>query len=164
MKIILFGGSGFLGKPLIPMLLASGHNVSLVTRRPEQLRNEFPQSVEIVPWSSRQGLAPAIEGSDAIINLSGESIGAKRWSAKRKAAILSSRIDTTRAIVDAIGKTSKRPSVFLNASAVGYYGNVDNDEVTESYRPGNDFLADVCIRWENEARKAEQFGVRVVLP
>lgn len=164
MKTVLFGGSGFLGSHLLSQLLGSGHNVTLVTRRPDKVRSEISPTVTIVPWTPAEGIAGTIDGSDAIINLSGESIGERRWSAKRKDEILSSRIDTTRAIVDAIGNASKKPTVLLNASAVGYYGNVENDEVTETYPAGTDFLAGVCQRWENEAMKAEQLGIRVVLP
>ena len=121
-------------------------------------------TVEVKAWLDPAGLAPIVNGADAVVNLTGESIGARRWSAKRKQEILSSRVETTRTIVEAIGRTSKKPSTLLNASAVGYYGIVENGEVTENHPPGNDFLADVCVRWEEEARKAERFGVRVVLP
>jgi uncharacterized protein (TIGR01777 family) len=164
LKIVLFGGSGFLGKHLVPKLLAKGYGVTLISRRLEMVRKNLAPSVEVKEWSTSDKLASILEGTDAVVNLTGESIGAKRWSASRKNEMLSSRIETTRTIVQAIGKTTKKPSVLLNASAVGYYGNVENEEVTEDHQPGNDFLANLCVQWEEEAKKAERFGVRVVLP
>ncbi len=163
MKTVLFGGSGFLGKYLIAKLAENGHQITLVSRRPDIVGKTLPSSVSIKPWAPPEQLASILEGSDAIVNLAGASIGTKRWSTKRKEEILSSRIDSTQTIVEAIGRTSKKPSVLVNASAVGYYGNVPDDEVTETYPAGRDFLADVCARWEAEAMKAEQLGVRVVL-
>ncbi len=164
MKIVLFGGSGFLGTHLIQRLAPAGHTLSVVTRRPNSLIDTVPTSVGVKSWFPLEGLPSILEGADAIINLMGESIGAKRWSESRKQAIMSSRVETTRAIVDAIRKTATKPSVLLNASAVGYYGNVPEGEVTESDPPGIDFLANVCVRWEAEALKAAELGVRVVMP
>ena len=164
MKIILFGGSGFLGSHLIQKLAATGHEVILVTRRPNSLVDTVPASVSVKSWFPLEGLSSIINGSDAVVNLIGESIGAKRWSPARKQEILSSRVDTTRSVVNAIGRTTRKPSVLLNASAVGYYGNVPDGEIVETHPSGNDFLADVCARWEAEALKVEQFGVRVVMP
>jgi uncharacterized protein len=164
MKIVIFGGSGFLGKHLIPRLLASGHSITLITRRPSAVTKDPFPSIDVEEWSTPERLAIVLDGIDAIVNLAGESIGAKRWTAARKNKILTSRVETTRAIVQTIERMSKKPSVLLSASAVGYYGNVENDEVTETHPPGNDFLANVCVRWEEGARKADRFGVRVVLP
>jgi len=164
MKIVLFGGSGFLGKHLVPKLLTSNHTVTLISRRPGAVNDNLASAIEVRGWPSPENLGAMLEGSDALLNLTGESIGAKRWSASRKNELFSSRIETTRMIVEAIAHTTKKPGVLLNASAVGYYGNVKNEEVTEDYPPGNDFLADLCVRWEAEAREAEGFGVRVVLP
>ena len=164
MKIVLFGGSGFLGRRLIPKLLSKVHTVILVSRRPELVGRNIVPFVDVKEWSTPEKLASVIDGTDAVINLTGESIGTMRWSDARKKKLLASRIETTRSIVEAIGRTSRKPSVLLNASAVGYYGNVENDNVTENHPPGNDFLADLCVRWEAEASKAEPMGVRVVLP
>jgi len=164
MKIVLFGGSGFLGRHLVPKLLSKGHGVILVSRRSDVVRRTIVPFVDVVEWSIPDKLRSILEGVDAVVNLTGESIGTKRWSDARKKKLLTSRIESTRTIVEAIGKTSVKPSVLLNASAVGYYGNVANDEVTENHPPGNDFLADLCVQWEAEAKKAEPMGVRVILP
>lgn len=163
MKTVLFGGSGFLGRHIIPKLSAADHTLTLVTRRVVDVRRIVPASMEVRTWDDPKGITSIIDGSDAVVNLCGESIGAKRWTAGRKEKILSSRVETTKKIVDAIGQASSRPSVLLNASAVGYYGNVETGDVSEDHPPGNDFLANVCVRWEEEAKKAERLGVRVVL-
>ncbi len=163
MKVVLFGGSGFLGGHLIAALSASGHHITLVTRRPPSEVNVVSPGIEVKSWFPPEGLSSILDGAEGVVNLIGESIGAKRWSIPRKQVILSSRVDSTRAIVDAIAKTHNRPNVLLNASAVGYYGNVESEVATEERPPGEDFLATVCARWEDEARKAGKLGVRVVM-
>jgi uncharacterized protein len=164
MKIVLFGGSGFLGRYLIKRLAESNHEITLVSRRPDVVQKKVHRAVTVKPWMPLDSLSSILDGKDAVVNLAGESIGSGRWTAARKQAMLSSRVDTTRSVVEAIGKTTKKPPVLLNASAVGYYGNVPEGDVTETHSPGKDFLADLCVRWEAEATKAEKYGVRVVLP
>ncbi|MDD1748752.1 MAG: TIGR01777 family oxidoreductase [Methanothrix sp.] len=164
MKIVLFGGSGFLGSYLVKRLAESNHEITLVSRRPDLVQKKMNSAVTVKPWTPVETLPAILDGSDAVVNLAGESIGSGRWTVGRKQMMLSSRVDTTRTVLEAIGKTTKKPSVLLNASAVGYYGNVPEGDVTETHAPGNDFLADLCVRWEAEATKAKEFGVRVVLP
>ncbi len=164
MKIILFGGSGFLGRHLLSGLSARGHQVTVVTRRPNFVVDTPSPSVTVKTWFPLEDLHTIMDGADVVVNLVGESIGAKRWSESRKLEILSSRIDSTRVIVDAIGKASRKPKVLLSSSAVGYYGNIESGDVTEDHPPGTDFLASVCVQWEDEAKKAGQFHVRVVIP
>src|SRR5574341_1267036 len=129
-------------------------------------RQKFPPSVQIEEWDAQSigSWVARVEHSDAIINLTGESIGGKRWTEKQKELILSSRVNSTRTIVEAIKRAKNKPRVLVNQSAVGYYGNIEFGEVTEDRPAGVDFLADVSQAWEEEARKAEDFGVRVVLP
>jgi len=98
-----------------------------------------------------------------VINLAGENIAAKRWTVARKKEIVSSRLDATRAIVRALGEVQKKPAVLINVSAVGYYGDVPDLELTEASGKGEGFLAETCDQWETEARKAESSGVRVIL-
>ena len=105
----------------------------------------------------------AIDGADGIINLAGEPIAAKRWSVAQKAKLRSSRIDATRSLVGAISKANVKPNFLINASAVGYYGPHGDETVTEKTGSGSDFLSRLCVEWEDEARKAEAFGVRVAL-
>ena len=165
MTIVLSGGTGFIGKALVKRLLEAGHTVMLLSRRPERSRQSGTESLQIISWDGRTlgAWVQGINGADAVINLAGETIAEKRWTAAQKAKILKSRIEATRALVSAIAQVKKRPSVLVNASAVGYYGDVESGDVTESHPKGKGFLADVCEQWEQEARKAEALGVRVVL-
>jgi uncharacterized protein (TIGR01777 family) len=105
-----------------------------------------------------------VETASAVINLTGEIIAGKRWSEQQKARILDSRVESTRALVEAIRVSESKPSVLINISGVGYYGNVSSGDVSEISPAGNDFLSHVCLRWELEAARAQSFGVRVVTP
>lgn len=163
MNIVILGGTGFIGTQLVQTLALANHHITLLSRNPASAQNPRIPSVEAKLWDPAGNLSEVLEGADAVINLAGESIGSKRWSKPQKERILSSRVSTTQAIVRAIGQTRRKPIVLLNASGVGYYGHVASGDVTEDSPRGNDFLSDVCARWEEEARSAEQFGVRVVL-
>ncbi len=117
-----------------------------------------------VAWNPTTGeLGGAAVGADAVVSLAGASIAERRWTAARKAALRSSRIDTTRALVNALAKMNARPRVLVSASAIGYYGNRGDELLTEESPPGNDFLSSLAVEWEAEARKAEAIGIRVVL-
>lgn len=105
----------------------------------------------------------AIDGALAVVNLSGAGIAAGRWTPARKKELISSRLVTTRAVVESIGRAKVKPKVFLSASAVGYYGPRGAEPVDEEAPAGLGFLSDLCREWERQARKAEAFGVRVVL-
>ncbi|MCI0706702.1 MAG: TIGR01777 family oxidoreductase [Ignavibacteriae bacterium] len=166
MKIVVAGGSGFLGSALLAKLTATGHTVILLTRNPHAQARTIPDTVQKVQWDAKTigDWAKSIDGADAVVNLTGESIGGKRWSKTQKEILISSRVDSTKAIVEAIRQANTKPKVLVNQSAVGYYGNVPDGNVEENHPPGNDFLAEICQRWEEEARKAEALGVRVVIP
>ena len=166
MKIVVAGGSGFLGTALIGKLTEAGHSVVLLTRNPGSAVSTFSPSVQSTYWDANTvgPWATSIDGADAVVNLTGESIGGKRWAARQKEILLASRINSTKAIIEAIRQASKKPRVLVNQSAVGYYGNVPNGNVEEDHQPGNDFLAEICVRWEREARTVESLGVRLVLP
>ncbi len=140
MKILIAGGSGFLGRPLIRALAADGHDVAAL------------------PRGSTAGVADA----DAVVNLAGEPIGARRWTPAHKQRVLDSRVTTTRGLAEAIGRAPRPPSVFISGSAVGYYGPHGDELITEESPPGDDFLATVCVRWESEARSAATDRTRVV--
>lgn len=165
MKIIVTGGTGFVGRPLVTRLLAAGRFVVLLTRDPLKSRVSDVQRLKAVQWDANNNGAWAseLDGADAVINLTGESVAAKRWSPAQKKKIIESRLSAAKAIVDAIGVSAKKPAVLVNASAVGYYGDVPDLEVTEKSPKGRGFLADTCERWENEALRARTFGTRVVL-
>jgi len=105
----------------------------------------------------------AIDGADAVINLAGEPIAGKRWSPSQKVVLRTSRIKATQSIVEAIGKSKVKPKTLISGSAVGYYGARGDEGLDEDGQPGSDFLSRLCLDWENEAKKAESWGVRVTL-
>lgn len=164
MQVVVAGGSGLIGKMLIDRLLQTHHEVTLLSRTPEKAKKYFA-SVCVEFWNTKinKALVDILDGVDAVVNLAGEPIGTKRWTQIQKERILSSRIESTQAIVSAIKQTKCKPSVLLNASAVGYYGNVPVGEVTEASPKGTGFLSNVCELWEAEALKAQEFGVRIIL-
>jgi uncharacterized protein (TIGR01777 family) len=160
MRILLAGASGFLGTRLGDRLRAAGHELTRLVRRPAQAGDE-------VTWNPSAGqLDPAaVAGADAVINLAGAGVGDRRWNARYKSLIRSSRVDTTGTIAYAIKSlpAADRPRVLLQSSAVGWYGDTGDRAVTEESPAGTGFLADVCRVWEAAARPAEDAGTRVVL-
>lgn len=163
-KVIVAGGTGFIGRALVRALLNAGHEIVLLTRRPLEAAQQASGTVQIQLWDAhRPGpWESQLEGADAIINLAGEPIAAKRWTKAQKAKIVSSRVQLTELLVRAIAKAQLRPRILINASAVGYYGPVAAGTVTEEHPSGHDFLAETCVRWEAAAWKAEEFGLRAV--
>ena len=151
MKVVIAGGSGFLGAALRAALLADGHAVANLTRRPQP---STPDDVMWTPDGGTNGWAHVVEGADAVINLAGAGIADARWSDERKALIVTSRIAATRSLVAAITRATTPPRVFVSASAVGYYGPRGAEIVTEATPAGTDFLAKVCVDWEREADQA----------
>jgi uncharacterized protein len=163
MKIVITGASGFIGSLLTDHLWSQRHHLILLSRNPPRESNLTQQE-----WISWKPGAPgdweqAIDGVDGIINLAGEPIAAKRWSDAQKEKIRFSRVESTKALVKAVGKAGKKPKFLISASAVGYYGPRGDETITEETVPGNDYLARVCVDWEEEARKAESYGIRVAL-
>ena len=155
---MLAGGSGFLGRKLARRLEGDGDSTITLTRHPSGATNQ----VEWHPDGNAGGLARHLEGVDAVVNLAGEGIAEKRWTAKRTAALRSSRILSTRTLAAAIRECARPPRVFVSGSGVGYYGPHGSEPVTESTPPGTDFLARLCVEWEEEARDAES-ATRVVI-
>ncbi|GFN24288.1 TIGR01777 family oxidoreductase [Thermanaeromonas sp. C210] len=164
MKILITGGTGLLGRSLCNLLRQAGHEPVVLSRNAVSARTRLASGIEVIQWQPGQERIPlkALDGVGAVINLAGENIGAGRWTAPRKEAILSSRVDTTRALVEAFRGLSIRPEVLISGSAVGYYGPHGDEELTETAPPGTDFLARVCQAWEEEAYKATKLGIRVV--
>jgi len=157
MKIVIAGGTGFLGSALTTSFRGDGHDVVLLTRRPRK-----PGEVAWDPGSLSGDWPSTIDGADAVINLAGERLDAGRWTTARKASILQSRIGATSAIVAAMAKARRPPAVLVNASAVGVYGPHGSEALTEQSPPGTDFLASVCVAWETQALEAS-WMTRVVL-
>jgi uncharacterized protein (TIGR01777 family) len=164
MKIVLAGGTGFLGRPLRSALAARGDDVVVLTRGPSRTdgSGRFVQwNPEIAPPPG--GWADEIRDADVVINMAGEGIAERRWTTARKRALRESRLSSTRALVRAIRNSPRRPPAFVSGSAVGYYGDTGDRAVDESCGPGADFLATLCVEWEAEARAAESLGCRVVI-
>jgi uncharacterized protein (TIGR01777 family) len=162
MKVVVTGGTGFIGTRLIEELLGAGHQVVVLTRH---MSENLPVAVRQVVWDGKTHgpWAGEIDGAEGVINLAGEPIAARRWTEAQKHKILSSRIDATEAVVEAIRRAPRRPAVLINASAVGIYGDVPEGTVTEDHPPGKGFLADTCSRWEAQASAAKALGVRVAI-
>lgn len=163
MKVLITGGTGLIGSRLAAELVQGGHEVVVLTRRPE--RAQVPPGVEAAGWDGRtsHGWGPLLDGDTAIVNLAGENIASGRWTAARKKRIRESRIDAGRAVAEAVAKAPRAPQVLLQASAVGYYGPRGDAEVTEESPAGDDFLAQVCREWEASTAAVETRGVRRVI-
>lgn len=158
MKIFVTGASGLIGSKLCADLLAEGHQVSGLSRQPRSGGPEWVQGDASQPGSWTDVAATA----DAIFHLAGEGVAEGRWTKTRKRALVRSRIDATRVLVDALAAARRRPELLVSASACGYYGSRGEEELTESSSPGRDFLARLCCDWEAEAERAETLGMRVV--
>ena len=171
MKILVAGGSGFIGSHLTLGLVRDGHQVVILTRGQPRA---FPPPLEVqgggaryVTWDARSASGDWVKevaGAQSVINLAGASVGGGRWTRGRMAQLLSSRLEATAAIVQAIGQTpaDRRPMVLLNASGIDYYGARDDEVVTEDGSPGVSFLARMSQQWEAAALNAEALGPRVV--
>lgn len=160
MRVGVVGATGFVGKALVAALTERGDAVVAFSRDPARARKTLARVADA--RSLEAITAEGVADLDAVVNLAGESIGAKRWDAEYKAAILESRVSTTRRVVDAIGAAGRRPQVLINASAVGFYGPRGDEEVTEATPSGDDFLSGVCREWEREAERVSSFGAREV--
>jgi len=163
MKILITGSTGLVGTALTQDLQRAGHTVCRLIRPGASTQTIGNSHGFDVNWNPATGeLGGAAVGADAVVNLAGASIADGRWTPQRKQLLRSSRVDTTRALVQALAKMSARPRVLVSASATGYYGNRGDETLTESSQPGNDFLSEIAKEWESEAIKAEALGIRVV--
>ena len=159
MNLIIAGATGFIGSALCDRLLQQGHSLTLLTRSAS--RETAGKNKRWLQWTP--GWESAVEGVDGVINLAGEPIAGKRWNAQQKRRILTSRVETTQSLVNAIASARQKPNFLINGSAIGYYGAHGDERITETEPPGSDFLATTCQRWEEEAKKAAPYGVRVSL-
>ncbi|MGB9639303.1 MAG: TIGR01777 family oxidoreductase [Anaerolineales bacterium] len=170
MKILIAGGSGFIGLALTSELINNGHQVTILTRKSTQTIQIVGKPVQFVHWdvSPSGEWVNLLDDHDGVINLSGENIGGKnfyevlfkRWNAQQKQLLRSSRIQSGEALTQAIISRDRPPAFFIQASAVGYYGQHPDQVFTEESPPGNDFLANLCVDWENSTTAVEQYGVR----
>ena len=162
MRVIVTGGTGFIGSKLCENLVAKGHEVILFTRDASRSRDQVHPKVRVVSWAPGAAWESWVDGAGAIVNLAGENI-AQRWTAAAKLRIVASRVDAAARLSAAIEKAAVKPSVLVNAAAVGYYGPHGDETLDEDSPPGADFLATTCVAWEEAAKKIEAQGVRVVM-
>ncbi|HJS51651.1 MAG TPA: TIGR01777 family oxidoreductase [Pyrinomonadaceae bacterium] len=160
MRILITGASGLIGTSLQRSFDEKGYEMLLASR-------SEPKSERDIQWNADTGFAkedlPRLEGLDAAIHLAGESISALRWTDEKKKAIRDSRVHGTRTMIETFAQLEKKPKVFISASAIGFYGDRGDDEVTETSAAGDTFLSDVSKEWESESRRAEDMGIRTVL-
>src|ERR1700690_960247 len=156
MKILISGSSGLVGSAATAALRSDGHNVGRLVRPGGTL---MPEDVSWDPMRATVDIA-GLEGADAVIHLGGAGIADGRWTGERMKLIRSSRIDTTRVLVDSLGRLKQKPRALIVASAIGYYGNCDDEILTESSANGTNFLALLCRDWEAESRRAAVAGIR----
>ena len=167
-KIFITGGTGLIGRKIVNELCIQGAFVKILTRNVKKARVLFSNSYALEFLDSKKYddpliLKSVIEETDAVINLAGMNVGDRRWNEAFKEEIYSSRINTTKLLVDSIKLSQNKPDSFISASGVGVYGDKKDERINEDSLTGNDFLADVCVDWENEALKAADLGVRVVI-
>ncbi|MEM6254641.1 MAG: TIGR01777 family oxidoreductase [Cyanobacteria bacterium P01_D01_bin.156] len=168
MQVAVTGATGFVGSRLVQRLQDEGHQVKVLARNPERARKVFPKSafpkVNVVGYNPQESgdWQAEVSGCDGVINLAGEPIS-ERWTSERKQEIMNSRVIGTEKLVEAIGKADVKPKVLVSASAIGFYGTSETAEFYETSEPiKEDFLAQVCKRWEAAADKVTTYGTRLV--
>jgi uncharacterized protein (TIGR01777 family) len=168
LRIVIAGGSGFLGRRLSAAWIQAGKQVTVLSRTSPRPARNLPGGVAVRGWTPPtvdEQLIEALRGADAVVNLAGAAIGGRPWTPRRKRAILESRLAATGAIVEAMRRLPEedRPRVLVNASGIDVYGDRPTGVMNEASPPGDSFLAGVVVAWEGAARAAEALGVRVVL-
>ena len=160
MRLVITGGSGLIGGALAREMGAAGHDVVVLTRNPTKV--PLPAGVRATQWDGRTGAgwSSLLDGDTAIVHLAGESIADGRWTPDKKRRIRDSRIDSGKAVLQAVREAAAKPKALLQASAVGYYGPRGDEVIREDAAPGSDFLADVCKEWEASTAEVEALGVR----
>lgn len=163
MRIVVAGGSGFLGQALCGALVRDGHEVVVLGRAGG---GPTPPGARPVLWTPDGTAGPwagEVEGADAVVNLAGAGVADARWTASRKTLLRTSRLEATSSLVAAIRAASTPPRVFLSGSAIGFYGPHGDETITEQSGPGDDFLARITVEWETSAAPAASASTRLVL-
>jgi uncharacterized protein len=160
MHILVTGGTGFIGQKLCRALLASGHQVTVYSRKTARVAKTVGRACKAIDKLTNDSLCAPL---DAIINLAGEPVADTRWSESRKEILRASRIETTQQIIKLCSQLNPKPKVLVSASAIGYYGAQGNNKVTEITSPHEEFTHRLCLEWEQSAMQAQQLGVRVAI-
>jgi uncharacterized protein (TIGR01777 family) len=158
--VLITGGTGFIGTALARRLLRLGSRVSVLTRDRERAREHF--AGQVTALESLREIA-GDDAPDVIVNLAGKNLGEQRWNRSVKEQLVSSRVDTTRRVVDYIAHTPVKPGLLISGSAVGYYGARRDEPLMEDAAAGDEFQSSLCWRWERAALEAQQYGVRVCI-
>jgi len=161
-RILVTGATGLLGTKLCSQLAHDGHSVVAISRQGQPGRSAPGVSWLTGDITQLGAWCEEIDGARAVVHLAGEPVVGGRWSDARKQAISRSRVESALRIAEAIENARLKPSVLISASATGYYGPRGDEELSEAAGPGDDFLARLCVEWEESARAAEAVGVRVV--
>jgi uncharacterized protein (TIGR01777 family) len=163
MRIVTIGGKGLIGRAVAEAATAKGHYVVVTSRAPHNT-GAVSGNVVMQQWDgkSAEDLCRIIDGLDAVINLAGESIGKRAWTAKRKEELLDSRLEPAQALVAAFKLCQQPPQTLIQASAIGYYGT-GTDEKDEESAPGTDYLANFAVQWEESTKAVEEMGIRRVV-
>lgn len=164
-RVIVTGATGLIGKPLCTQLRERGYAVTIFSRSPDKAQRALPGMADYVAWQAEEHgpWERAIDGAHAVINLAGASLFGKRWTEQYKRVLWDSRIIGTRGLVNAMRAARTPPAVFISGSGVNYYGARDDTVLPEDAPHGDDFLAKLCVAWEQEAFQAEPLGVRVAI-
>jgi len=158
MRVLITGASGLVGRELQKSFAAKGYDMLLASR-------SEPADEQHIQWTVEEGFTEPekLEGLDAVVHLAGENVSGLRWTDEKKRAIRDSRVLGTRNVVAAISRLKDKPKVFVASSAIGFYGERGDEEITESSAAGDNFLAEVSKAWESESRRAEDAGIRTVV-
>jgi len=160
LRILISGSSGMIGSALAGALQQRGHDVAGLVRQATRGRVK----IQAIGWDPQAGtLEQSADGADAVVHLAGASIAEGRWTAARKRVLYDSRVAATNRLIDSLQKLSRPPGVFIGASAIGFYGDRGDEELTEASPPGADFLADLTRQWEAASLRASEFGARAVV-
>jgi uncharacterized protein len=165
-KVLVSGATGLIGRHLVKRLIDGGHEVVTLTRNLDEASVTLPVKCVIHEWFPDVGQIDerALDGVDGVVHLAGESVGEGKWTLERREALMRSRVDSTRTLVNAIAArpAEDRPWVFVSASGIGIYGDRGDEVLNEASPPGEGYLAEICVAWENEARRVEASGLRWV--
>jgi len=161
MKVLITGATGFIGRNLISALLDQGYDLVAVSRDTISAGEKLPASVQIINWDNNT-LRATLETVDVVINLAGAPISSHPWNKKRKTAITNSRLLAAQRLKQALGTIKNKPALFLQASAIGFYGAREGEDCSEMCKHGKGFLADVCARWESYVPEFESLADRVI--